>query len=962
MPASRLKITALKRDLRESKSVAFLIGAGASITSGAPSTILVDEAITASVAGHRYPGEEVGHVLAKLTSTQRVGSVRHVFSHVRPHIGYLSLAALARSRRVLVASLNWDLALEMAAASLGVNCESYDLASPLNVISEAARKKSAGLLVWHLHGSIETDIAHGLWNTVALSDAVVDVLAEDFFSHLTIMVGTSFTDVDVRRAFNRIAAVQSQQPLWTLMKNRPRPEIQSDLDDLLMRRSSTRNVVTDPLLDFDRILLELIAADRDTAIVPNDLRGSMPVAFPEWDKLVLPRWQLLRGHLLREFLLIPGDPRLGKTTLAGVLVQMHRVLNSGQSSVTRLEGGQRLRGLLKNLGRPGDRGEHVILWCDDVLIGLPDNDAISTLQQLRRVVDESNGAVVAIVTTRLARFAELKAQLDLDASLVLDPTPSNWYDWPTLAEFAERTADNAAALDRKAEVLQAIERGAIHTPAAVQSFLLGLPGTRGTEAEAELQQETKAFLHALGDARVFLALVRLAELAPGFITLHDVRVACMETKPSEISLVYTYRVDGHECVGLSHPTYRDAIDAMIMEDRQFEGQLATIGRRTPWIRRGLERLRITSLARSGKPDALVDGKDAGLATSAADMLEIRPTPELLEAIRLSDFDEWSILPLCYELSVSWDSLRKHNSARRFLARVLEDARLMGTYAIAEAAMYLRRGPHPALLDRLAVAIEELRFHPLRHRELALVIDAFLVGRPDHPGLDPVRILRELYDVIDSDDRVLGAIAFAWLYHPEQVASLDVSPLERLSGFTRSQSSEFCWMMKWHFVHQAQNRSLRNRHRITDWALLAAVGESKSALNVASSNQLRTVLRQVGRFQRTAGWVAHAAINMRQVLGGFDESALVADLIGKTPQRSTALATAVATYSTHQEYAGAVSRYFGREMNLSYLRNILANGARVGDWKVSEPNFHFRRSLDDLDQGCHSRASSAARSW
>ena len=312
-----------------SDEITFVLGAGGSISSGAPPTRTVDSYIQKSVETRRFEGEELGHAFAQITRDERIRSVSRLFDGSAPHLGYHCLVALARHRLVRIVTFNWDENIELAARKQHVECASFDHMSSTEEVTQAF-DRNARLIVFHPHGTITTDILHGAWLTSAMPDLTVDLLADKFFSQTTVILGTSVSDIDLRRAYPFFSRTDRLPPIWALLRDEVRPEVRGDLSRLLMYRASARNIITDPHIDFDRVMIETLAVAKSV-----DLQDKS--AATDWGRTVLPRSELLRHKWDSRLILIAGEARLGKTTLAHLLIQWNSLVAATTAAVLRTE-------------------------------------------------------------------------------------------------------------------------------------------------------------------------------------------------------------------------------------------------------------------------------------------------------------------------------------------------------------------------------------------------------------------------------------------------------------------------------------------------------------------------------------------------------------------------------------------------------------------------------------------------
>jgi hypothetical protein len=140
------------------------------MSSGAPSTQQVDTALSTALS--RLDGYMLDQA-HRVDPRDKAEAIAVDFASVVPGVGYRSLAALARTRRVTVLALNWDLAAEDAAEIVGVPCLSYDV---FDEASWPVELPARGLVVPHLHGTVDSP-RHGRGEKPRLSDAAIEHLS-----------------------------------------------------------------------------------------------------------------------------------------------------------------------------------------------------------------------------------------------------------------------------------------------------------------------------------------------------------------------------------------------------------------------------------------------------------------------------------------------------------------------------------------------------------------------------------------------------------------------------------------------------------------------------------------------------------------------------------------------------------------------------------------------------------------
>src|SRR4051794_14301891 len=102
------------------EALTFFLGAGASLSSGAPSTSKVVESVRLKFSGGFKSDEDVYTKLVDIPEADKRLAIVPLFEEVRPYIGYRMLAAVARGRPVTVVNLNWDDCVQRACDALGV--------------------------------------------------------------------------------------------------------------------------------------------------------------------------------------------------------------------------------------------------------------------------------------------------------------------------------------------------------------------------------------------------------------------------------------------------------------------------------------------------------------------------------------------------------------------------------------------------------------------------------------------------------------------------------------------------------------------------------------------------------------------------------------------------------------------------------------------------------------------------
>ncbi len=198
---------------RSSGPVTFLLGSGASLSSGAPTTSQVAGAFAAVQTG-RFGGLDLRSVLHMLPEQDKQNILGPLFAGVSPGVGYHALGALSRSHDVRVLNLNWDDAVTKLAAT-GATVDSWDLLDFLPPGGLPAR--SDGIYQLHLHGQIGVACRFGTLETLDMTPEQTDFIFDNFLRHTTVILGASLIgETDLPRVFARHRRESIDRPVSAL--------------------------------------------------------------------------------------------------------------------------------------------------------------------------------------------------------------------------------------------------------------------------------------------------------------------------------------------------------------------------------------------------------------------------------------------------------------------------------------------------------------------------------------------------------------------------------------------------------------------------------------------------------------------------------------------------------------------------------------------------------------------------
>jgi hypothetical protein len=245
---------------RSERPVCFILGAGCSLASGAPTSETVDRALR-DATRTRFEGLELRDAIHSLPEYEKQDILRPLFLSVRPSQGYFALAALGRHWLVTVINLNWDLALASACKASGVPHEVRDIN---RLPKNSWQPFDHGVIDLHVHGIIGEECRYGRLETLKFSKAETTWLQQRGLAYTTVILGASLHgETDMAMTFAE----------WAESAGGRRPTasqwffIRAGSDDTAtdkLRRVNTHaqpmTYVSDPGIDFDTVATLL--ADR----------------------------------------------------------------------------------------------------------------------------------------------------------------------------------------------------------------------------------------------------------------------------------------------------------------------------------------------------------------------------------------------------------------------------------------------------------------------------------------------------------------------------------------------------------------------------------------------------------------------------------------------------------------------------------------------------------------------------
>jgi hypothetical protein len=963
-------------------TVTFLLGAGASMSSGAPSTPRVTDALTEQFP-EEFPNSEISDGMDAISDPQVRTAIRPLFDDIEPHVGYLSLAALAQSTRVLVVNLNWDPSLEIAALKrIGVSCKSIvldeknDLAAGLEEIEHCLGDRNIRVVNLHLHGRLDGgDIRLAPKRTATFETETIKMLWNSFFTHPTVVVGASLKgERDVTGMLTAAAqrvepkAEPKNSPFWIFSRQSEQTDSPDDpvAAELLSRNECELNFQGDPFVDFDRIMVEILAERTGRPI--RDVLTKTSVAERSGSQLVFPAPKLLREYLLRNgrILALVGERKIGKTLTARLLAHWESLHSDGGIEIC-----SHWRSASCGRAVAALKEGTLVLAAEDVLIlddpfSLENEKANAKLIADLVAIQSAGGAPRVVVTASpLAWHKVMKTHPELEEHADLVAAKStDWYEGHDLAALAgDPSSDHPALVTRR------VLEGVASTPDRVRAVNSG----EHPQHEEEVIGDKLALMRELSDeSKQFLALVRFYELSRTVVPQVEVAKSFQDQEPDlprwAEPMLRASELIGEEDLLFAHYTDRIAFDRLYQEDQKSLRSAVVdlvYGRRLVsevcrmWLLisevregnlKGIEEL--VRGGESGERKLLEWGplllEEAAHSKLARGELE-RVLEVLLEIDEKRDF--WALRELVYEVVRLWPELDKSGVATGFVKDVLADHERMGCYCVLEALLYFQGAIHSgvwshdhslrALWDRLTAALWD-RIEDVEDcgSELALIFDALAWSRPPRGKRDVLLWVEPILEALAREESLKGAVALACLYHPNGLKlfrdlGLD-SPLADIGNLTEQQMERAAEMVRWHYVHQSRGRALLTRRRLEPVNPELLLRDPRDRrVPKAHADAIKKFVKRMATFKQYRGWAIHLAFNLRCTAGEFDDGFL-GRLVSKAANEDLGVVTAALTYRVPGGASDQVQHYFRKESNRELLLAVMLEGCSVDTLAAESP--------------------------
>jgi hypothetical protein len=964
--------------------VCFLLGAGASLSSGGPRT---EEIL--SICRKRRPqifanDEQVYERFStRLAPRDRDNVIRPLFKEFAPYVGYRCLAAMALTRPVLVVNLNWDRAVKVAAERVGVEAHCFDLAEVDRgrEAVESVLGDGCGIACAHVHGILDSpnsQIRFSRPHTLSFKPAEL-VLLSEILDNFTIVAGTSLAGPqDAHQLLRALSSPEASdgddggpEPLWVFERgphaNAPgfETEVAVGLSKALLARNSIDNFTCNPDVDFDLLLAALRAAD-----IGLPWQGVIEEAhahLPELRDLIPPDPAVIRPLLDRDRTLMVGAPRLGTSTLAYLVAWWHCLTAKRfRGEPITVKGCQGANQLVSYLGEGGSPKDDVGVIVVDHLF--EDGEDTNRDEAHRRLAD----ALDQLGSRRLIATASPDGTI---AALCDTPSQVKPLLEPAVLSAATlwrrddlRAWARARGGERGELVCREIRTGLVSTPSQAMR-------TRDGNAPLELDQKwrTRLLAHLQGaydpesSAGLLLAMLRMQDFSvpqseQTLEQLSRADAACLLGDPW--GLCFEIRVDGQKYLRLGHPGVVEVVDQWIASGVDaISERLDELGEPAHWAHSALSRWR--AFVAIEDPEQLPGDLGAGdLELYGTELvrraLQVREPASALAALHRTwevVHDHWTAKDVALDLVLNWEAFESEPSAADLRDDLLGADEQMGTYALFEALLRAGR-PTPIELwsptsTRILALARQAGASESARRQVALAFDAMLWRPCPVAGEQEKKLLRRLLDVASENEVLNAAFAAACAYHFHGIERLRHYRL-RLPAIgvdlTKGQAEEVAWIVEWHFAHQSRCRAMASRR-----TFLSTVGDPEDTsapryldritrghpLDPEQETVVVLMAEALLRRPETAGWALHLIMNVHATMGTFTvpdvQIARFNELLDPDSLEDAVLSAAI-TYAPSATIKEVVFPVLATPRGGEELQGRLSAGVMAASTKICGPRF------------------------
>ena len=975
-------------DAEDRDPICFLLGAGASLSSGAPSTAAILEHCQ-EVKPNVFPTpESVYEKFSKQHARDRDMLIRPLFKEVVPYAGYRCLVALARARPVFVVNLNWDNCLKAAGGILNVPVDSFDLRETQEIEQAMAKARRAGkgVVCAHVHGRLadkkgESHIRFDRPNTHAFQPLEKELLRKKFFSNFTIAIGTSL--VGPRDVHEMVQALLPQgQPqiaesgelswpdaerLW-IFERGPHSrapgfdsKVTESLSYALLARLSTDNFISAPDIDFDLMLSALRGIE--AGLTWEEAIKDVEAPLPGLETLVPPNPEVVRPILDCERLVVLGAPYVGTSTLAHLLAWWRCLTDcTGELAPGKLYSWQGVGETLSILRRRRSLDKGVIVV--DNLFDKPkgDGESSSAGESLEAELKRQGARCVIGTAAPDGAAAALCGESTLLDSFAVEPVAAGSLWRPAdLRAWARASGGERAEL-----VCRRVRLGLDTTPAQAVNTLENSPPR---ELEVKWRKRLGSHLsetYPPADPRaLLLALLRLQDFSvpqPAEVLAELAGTSDEYLIKDPWGLCTSIEVDDSRYLRLSHPGVVRAVDDWLASGQDdLEPALTELGEVGWWASEALGRWRsFRSIAEAGGIPAEFGAEELELFGTEVVLQALRegsPAGALdaLERIWDAHSDSWTAKDVALDLVLHWDELKADPRARSLRGKLLAADKDFGAYALFEAILRVGRPLSIELwtsaVARLLDLAAETSADELARKQIALAFDALLWRACPASREDERKLIRALLEAAEKDRLLQAYFTAACAYHFQGAQRLRKLGFEELGPHGGegglAEAKAIAWIVEWHFVHQSRCRAITSRRTFLSTVDGFVQDDAPRYLDRTlhprplEAEHVKAAIQCIDALlahEETAGWALHLIMNLQATTGSFHVPGDRIAKLAAIDARCDAVLSAALTYKPSKQIQALLLPLLEAQEGKENLQSRLGQGVCVDGVTVCEPRF------------------------
>lgn len=918
---------------RSNAAVALMLGAGASLSSGAPTTAQVHQALERATRG-RSSGEDLRSFLHRISSREQQEILAPLFKNTNPSVGYRSLASIARTKRIHILNLNWDTLVEDSCELLKIPYVSFDIKDwKSNEDKIKGLPPAQGIVCVHVHGIIGQSTRYATLDTLSFDSDETRFLQENFLQFKLLITGTSLQgDLDFENLWRITQSNGNASDRWFF----GRPWGGEHENNRNIQRLP-QTIGTDPhcfqvheFFDFDRLMLSVLENIKDRNW--GQSLGKLSLNhLPAPKEMATFQSRIFRHALDSRRIAVIAAPRTGKSTLAHFLAHCFSLWEETDVPIKSFDNPEIMVNALASLS---PKSEPIIIVLDDPFESDDRHHGHSAfLKQIERIENEGiSEKCRIIITSRQGKWTEA-SQIDpvLKGYFIkTNADSSNWY--------SKRELESIAGNDPGIKTL--IHHGELLCPDDVEWARKKSSGSfpvKFLRPRDEADADYTSILDGNSGLGLLCCLVCLqvytsSRFQPDFL----LGLCDLTNIPEPVEyFLFEKLFEEKKFFSFRQKSALRAVESYLRKNLAFvERNLASKLHPRHEFFYALEKWkRARKLAPSAKGPL-----SSGVATAS---FVYEPSIDSANDALNAVTNEWELTELTYEMVRLWDELPAGKARYEILSKIAGERKFHGAYAILEACLYHQETASHEIRDILAASAWQVVRDPLSVKEAALLIDGWM-WRP-LPGNEIPRWIDAFLNDLDETNPAWALVRFLAGYHPEGFSKLDARHLARDQSviWTEAHSEFAVYLTQWHFIHQAYSRSLLGKLRILDKQWLCRT--LHASLPPQDEPMIR-LLHSMGSFQKSAGWAFHLGCSWICFNGKPSDlfSDCVRTLAADSLPGDRGIITASVTYEPAELFRVELRRYFDSDKNKDALLDMLADGIDLNGQKIAPPQFQFAR--------------------